>query len=287
MSILAGLAEGVGALGSLFGFGGSKELTPSQQIMSQAKGARRAAEKYGFNPLTLLGVNTSPGYGAGGSPMLASFDMLSGGLKDIADVTSGDAAQRRAMRQAELDLAKLELEQRRSGVLAVGPGLPWMGRNAVSRGNAGAPEVVTNPLRSSVSVAGVQSAPSMGWSDAQDVEDRFGDVASWVYGLGVVGADAWNTVVDRASKAGKKPAPYIADGITDYLGVRRLKHGYAVPRAAPRPSDPLTGTSVFGSPLPEPDVLEVRPNYADGYYYAYFADGRVERRGKINQGGKP
>lgn len=38
-------------------------------------------------------------------------------------------------------------------------------------------------------VAGKKITKSKNWSDAQDIEDRYGDLVSWLYGIGVVTAD--------------------------------------------------------------------------------------------------
>lgn len=35
------------------------------------------------------------------------------------------------------------------------------------------------------------------WSDAQIIEDRYGDVVSWAYGLGVVGADLYTAIKNK------------------------------------------------------------------------------------------
>lgn len=47
--------------------------------------------------------------------------MLTEGLQGIDDVVSGDAERRRQADQLQLDLAKVQLEQARSGVVASGP----------------------------------------------------------------------------------------------------------------------------------------------------------------------
>ena len=44
-------------------------------------------------------------------------------------------------------------------------------------------------------VGGLATERNERFSDAQKVEDRYGDVASWAYGLGVVGADAFSSAV--------------------------------------------------------------------------------------------
>lgn len=118
--LLSGIGSVLGGLGGLFG---KKAMGPRKNIISQAKGARQAAELTGFNPLTLLQYGQPGGAmgGGGGAAPLASVSMITDGLKDIDDVTSGDAARRRAADQLNLDLAQLKLDQARSGVMAVAP----------------------------------------------------------------------------------------------------------------------------------------------------------------------
>lgn len=121
--LLSGIGSVLGGLGGLFGKK-KKDPTPAQNLLSQAQGARQAADQYGFNPLTMLQYGQTGGAmgGGGGSPSpLASIQLLTDGLKDVDDVVSGDAARRRAADQLNLDLAQLKLDQARSGVLAVAP----------------------------------------------------------------------------------------------------------------------------------------------------------------------
>lgn len=136
LSALAGVGSILGGLGSLFGKK-KKQPTPAQNILSQAQGARQAADQYGFNPLTLLQYGQPGGatpIGGGGTPPLASIGAITEGLKDIGDVVSGDAARRRAADQLELDLAQLKLEQAQSGVIAAAPGAAAPGAAGVGSG---------------------------------------------------------------------------------------------------------------------------------------------------------
>lgn len=142
-----GIAQGVGSiLGGIGGlFGGRKKqktMSPAESMVSQAKGARWASDEYGFNPLTMLqygqpGAGAHIGMGGGGAPPLASIDLITGGLAGLDDVLSGDKARRRAADQLELDIAKIKLDQARSGVLlppppsaVAAPGVPFGARPA-------------------------------------------------------------------------------------------------------------------------------------------------------------
>lgn len=133
-----------GGLKGLFGKK-AKTVTPRDNIMSQVAGVREAAEKHGFNPLTLLQYAN----GAGGhqqladdGPPLASFDMISGGLDRLGDEYSGDADRRRAIEQHNLDLAKVKLEQLRTAPVmadSVGAGASPLGRRTTTVGSVSAP----------------------------------------------------------------------------------------------------------------------------------------------------
>lgn len=134
------ISGGIKLLGGLFG-GGKKSPTPAQNMLSQAQGAREASDKYGFNPLTMLQYGQPGGaMGGGGAPPLASAELLTGALLDVADAASGEASRRAASNQLEQDLGQLKLDQLRSGVLAVAPsatatvgdGLPVLGRRAAT-----------------------------------------------------------------------------------------------------------------------------------------------------------
>ncbi|MCL4066993.1 hypothetical protein M3484_10455 [Pseudomonas sp. GX19020] len=208
-SIASGVVEVLGGLKGLFGKK-PKNPTPRDNLLSQLQGIEEGAEKYGYNRLTLLQHGQTAGTGLGASgPPLASFDMLSDGFREIGDITSGDADRRRQQENLKLDLAKLEIERLKAGKAAdaVG-GVSPLGRNAsmqVQSNVASAPpRISSNPERTSVRIAGIDSIPDTGWSDAEEIEKRGGDVASWVYGLGVIGADAWNTFATHAERRALK-----------------------------------------------------------------------------------
>ena len=118
---LAGIGSLIGGVAGLFS---KKKGAPSarENTVKLAQGARQAAERYGFNPLTMLGAGSSMGGGGGGgdTPPLASIQMLTEGLKSVDDAISGDAERRRQADQLQIDLAKVQLEQARSGVIASG-----------------------------------------------------------------------------------------------------------------------------------------------------------------------
>lgn len=104
------LIQGVGSL--LGGLLGSKKVSSRQAsrgaIYGQAEGARLAAEKLGFNPLTLLGVSSAVGGYDSPNPMGAALADAAGAL------ASGITAK--AQRDDALAKAQQEIEDLRQKV---------------------------------------------------------------------------------------------------------------------------------------------------------------------------
>ncbi|WP_112309449.1 hypothetical protein [Pseudogemmobacter bohemicus] len=147
-TVMSGVGSLLGGVAGLFG-SRRKNPTPRDNMMSQAQGARDAAEAYGFNPLTMLQYGNPGGTGlANNGPPLASFDLIANGFKEIGDVVSGDADRRRAQEDAKLDLAKLEIERLRAGKAsdAIGAVSP-LGRNTafVGQSNVRFPDFGMSP----------------------------------------------------------------------------------------------------------------------------------------------
>ena len=115
-----------------------KEKTPRDNMLSQAAGAREAAEQYGFNPLTMLQYGQPGGAisGGGGPAPLASMQILQDGLRGFDDIQSGDLARRRALDEHQVELARIQLDEVRRGVglnraSDIGPSPAVFGRQAV------------------------------------------------------------------------------------------------------------------------------------------------------------
>ena len=226
--LLSGIGSVLGGLGGIFGKKPKNaQVTTAQGVLGQAQGATEAAQKYGFNRLTLLG-NSSPMMGeSGGVSPLASVQMITDGLKDIDDVTSGDAARRRAADQLNLDLARLKLDQARSGVLAVAPQyavngisgpsplgvrpvrvqqsnggdlLPASGASYDGRGDSVAypygsdADAIAVPdprfdRGTGVKLFGFHLRPAPGFSPASVAEEEYGDAGGSAYGAVKTAAD--------------------------------------------------------------------------------------------------
>lgn len=212
MSFLSVLGQLTGVAGGLLGLKKKKDPTPASNLLSQAQGAREAADRYGFNPLTMLQFGQTGGaMSGGGAPPLASIDFLTNSLKGLDDELSGAAGRRREAEQLDLDLAKIKLEAaqtalvldklnasdavggsrsplgNRAARVQQGAGTAFASRSGMSFDADGSARVGSpNPLV----VAGVPIEKDLRYSDEADIEDRHGDFVGALYGLPVALADA-------------------------------------------------------------------------------------------------
>lgn len=105
------------------------------------------------------------------------------------------ALENQKIRRAELELENKRLEElvKANTLTPTVPGV-YGGRNA--QGNhlgSSAPHSVRSSDDSNLIVAGVDVRKSDYFSDAEQVEQRYGDVASSVYGGAVIAADGYQT----------------------------------------------------------------------------------------------
>lgn len=163
-------------------------------ILGQAAGARQAAEKYGFNPLTLLGASSGIGPSDGGAAPLASASILLDGLMDLGQERGGSDAQQQAVKTFRRDLNTLQLDQTRSGVLVDVPHHARAGFSTPSP--LGGNSVTVTPSNGAVaSGAAVQGGehgpfgnPNLGLPDdsgAVALPDPRLDRGSGLYGFGL------------------------------------------------------------------------------------------------------
>lgn len=237
MSIVGALSAAGSILGGISGLFGKKKGAPSarENIMKAAQGARQAQEAYGFNPLTMLSSAAAGGGGGGGGgpAPLASIELITGGLKELDDIKSGDAERRRQMDQKNIELAQIKLDQLRSGVIVhrdnavdrVGAGLSPIGRNnatftpnrsavPVSRGMAANPiagdrEVERAKLTNSPGVYEIENAITNGPVTIPGDGEPMGidEVATAaIFGLPQI---AYNTWFGKGAKAKWEKVPSI------------------------------------------------------------------------------
>lgn len=266
------VSGGLKLLGGLFG-GGKKSPTPRKNMLSQAQGAREAAEQYGFNPLTMLQYGQPGGaMGAGGAPPLASSDLILGAMQDVSDVLTGETARRDAANKLELELGRRKIEAM-SGLLAVAPsaaatvgdGLPTIGRRAAMAVTPSTqlrfPQVFNDQVSLQAGPDGGVASPAPrldrgsgafvngwrldsapGWSPASVFENDYGDVGQAVYGLAKIPVDiAWSVTKpfnDAFSKYEKRPS-------TDKPDLHRSKPENENPWFGKKSPFRLFGTAAF------------------------------------------
>lgn len=168
--------------------------TPDRNLLDQAKGAREASAKYGFNPLTMMQYGQTGGAGGVGPlPPLASVEMISSAIRDVSDVVSGDAARRRQQQQLELDLARLKIDQARSGVIVhpqntvddVGSGLSPLGRTTSTYAQGTVRQVVPPMSSSAPKAAAAKPSATSGATANPIAPDRKKDVTELTNSPGV------------------------------------------------------------------------------------------------------
>ncbi len=181
--------------GAILGFAGGLLNNRSQKKMhvqdtynNTPQGIRANAEAAGFNPLVFAGPGT--GTGAGYTPQ------LSNPLAALGEGLDAHFAEREALKiqRAELDLENRRLEElvKRTTLTPPVPGI-YGGANAGSKSSD--PDVLrSDPSGDDLRVGGVKVVKDDRFSGAEDIETRYGDVASSVYGLTVAGADILQTV---------------------------------------------------------------------------------------------
>lgn len=183
------------AISAVAGMVGRSNQT-EQNIRLMASASRRYGKKYGFNPLTLLGVaGAGVDQNAGQAP-LASLQILG---EAIGDEFSQDAKDRREHNRLTNELLTLEVQKARtlqgvaptSAVAGTGGGAPaFNGGRTTTIGNVRRDPTVFGPR-----VAGLGDIiPDQRFSDAERIEERYGDAVSWGYGALVGIADLGKTI---------------------------------------------------------------------------------------------
>jgi len=165
--------------------------------LNQFANLRIAAKRGGFNPLTVLGMGSMVGPGAGGLssssygaspgvgaapvssfsssvpmagygapvhvPALASNDAISGAIDELGREVTGEAAQERAYDQMAMDIAKIELERARAGLSQ--PVVPSLAGAGPSLGPQAAP--TGNARVSGLGQSMWAPHPNLGWSTSE------------------------------------------------------------------------------------------------------------------------
>lgn len=140
----------IGAGGSLLGgiFGKKKTVSARtnslQAILGQAQGSREAAEKYGFNPLTLLGASSAVGPSESsnymGSAIANSALLLADGLSKRQDRIGQVAALEKSNEELRLQVRELTLRPKFGGIYAQRQAVPSLGAALGRSASRGSPE---------------------------------------------------------------------------------------------------------------------------------------------------
>ena len=201
----------VGAVGSLLRPAPKPQVHTTENRIN-IKQLRDDAEAAGFNPLTIIRGGGLAGYGSSTSTSPAAPDTrLSDAFmtfgSGVAQFQYDPYAQRRS--EAEIRLAEAQIAQ--WGRTSAPGGLSFQTPKAVGS-QPGYPGVAEPELLIDVRTSPVDIGPNPAWSNAQEVEDRYGDVASWLYGIAVGGADlAWSRWL-----AGEKRATETYNAVRDW-----------------------------------------------------------------------
>lgn len=213
------IAAGGNLLGGLLGRG--KKVRAQDNSYGHVKGIMKAAKEFGFNPLTLLGSVSAVGGAA------ADNSSLGQGIANAALIASDAISAKRATAKRLNDYqTQNQRLQSRLDAITIRPPVPGVyGRARLpsdpevygdDRGNplhdpvkldrgAGGGIAVPDPRLDRGSGGyghGFRLEPAPGYSPASVIEEEYGDVASWGYGLVKVGADVG----------------YNARRFTDYMG---------------------------------------------------------------------
>lgn len=139
------------------------------------------AKKAGIHPLFAMGAGTT-------SPAIVSKSAIAprGARSDIGSsiqsmVNRSTRAKQNELLDGQIQSQKLENKLLQQEI--------DMGQTTTS--------VNQDKPRPAPVIAGKKINKHKGWSDAQTIEDRYGDIVSWAYGLGVVGADLTQAIQDR------------------------------------------------------------------------------------------
>lgn len=199
------VSAGSSLIGGLINSGRQNEMddfarkSVTHGIRMRVKDATQA----GIHPLYAMGANIptySPSVSVGGIG-----DAFASAGQDIGRaVSQGMTPEGRAastLSTLAVERAGLENDLLRSQIRALNapgsaPGLPGSGNNA-------------DPLK----MAGVSIAANPGWSDAQDVENRYGELGDWLYGVPVMAADAAHNIAIRHDPSQQQRFNRIADAV--------------------------------------------------------------------------
>lgn len=198
------LAGGIlGAGVAIYGGNKDRSLRKAELAATRPDAIRREAEKAGFNPLlfTNAAFQTPGGGPTFGQSLSQAGSLLAGGIADW------DAA-RRAERQRQTAVEQQNQELRRQ----VEQQALRLSQRSVYQTGVFSPQGVRDAHLGSVSAG--QYSDGRPWAfggnalgtqtdttDAEEFEERYGDVVSSIYGLGVLGRDVYAHIKSRVASS--------------------------------------------------------------------------------------
>jgi hypothetical protein len=217
----------IGAVGSLLGGLFGKSKTKNEYVVPDYAGIRSKAEAAGFNPLFAMAnapgqvVQTTSGGYMGNAIADASMIMADAVAKQSdAGKLSQVQAQNRALNKK---VQSLTLRPVVGGIYAQRGATPSLRKSlgvqddtsSVQAANGSAEAVsfdaAGNPVTRAV-VGGVVSTPNSEFSDAQVIENRYGEIGAAVIGLGNLAADGYTTfgMAEKLGRWGRKAHTRVA-----------------------------------------------------------------------------
>lgn len=202
MPLAAAIGVGGSLLGGIFGRNSQRKAEARQREYDKPINVRARYEEAGVNPLLAF-----QGGVVGQSAAVSAPNYLGAAFADAAAIAAdgilrNSAAQKleRAERlNAKLsqDLTDATLRPKIPGVYAAGGSVAAAsgGKNASVSGRRSDANAAAEPTdlaggpATRYVVGGVTLEPNPNFSDAELIETRHGDAASWLYGIGTVGAD--------------------------------------------------------------------------------------------------
>lgn len=203
------IQAGASILGGLFGKSKVKQISAGDNAYSHVDGIMRAAKDFNINPQFLFG---SVGQ-MGGTPGSVDNSAFGSAIAD-AGMLMADALGKRAGAAGLLN--KLTQEntalKRQNTSLTLRPTVPGIfaraSSNARSAGSLGGGGAAYGGVGGSVtnappvSIFGTQIVERAGTSDAQEVENKYGDVVQSLHGMAKYFSDVGNTYRSRLDRLG-------------------------------------------------------------------------------------
>ncbi len=186
------------AAGSYFNYKAQKRANDINQKFNQQQYdlARHSiqyrvqdAKEAGIHPLYALGAQTMSSSGIASRPNTALGDGLHRMSQDFNDVVRNNDIRSKLSNELLTSQVGLNRLKAQREYVSLQEDLQDLKRSQNKGQNAHRP----SPSKD-LKMFGGTIKRNKAFSDAQDVEDRYGDVASWLYGIGVVGADAYTFV---------------------------------------------------------------------------------------------